>query len=534
MAMRILYNGRIHTLDGKQPQASAIAIEEGRIQAIGEDDRLLNFGNDSETQDLGGRTIIPGLTDAHIHLEHYALSLQKIDCEVPTKAECVHRVVERAASTSPGKWILGHGWNQNVWHDGFGNASDLDQASPHNPVYLTAKSLHAGWANTEALKAASIDIDTPNPHDGEIQRDEHGYPTGILLEGAMRLVADAVPETKPEELADLIEHAQSKLWEMGITSVHDFDQQACFSALQILHAGKKLRIRVLKSIPLDALPHVIELGLRSGFGDDWLRIGGVKVFMDGALGPHTAAMFQPYENASDNRGMLLMDAEELFKHSQMAAENGLSMAVHAIGDRANHEVLNAFQQLRRLEIVRGIKGLRHRIEHVQILHPQDQWRLADLGIIASMQPIHSLSDMIMADKYWGDRSVNSYAWRTQLDHGATLALGSDAPVESPNPFWGLHAAVTRRQKDGLPNPEGWYPEQRLNIQEALRGFTSGPAFAAGMEKRLGKLLPGFLADLIVLDNDPFNCDPDVLRGIQPSATMVGGEWVAGFQEIGEW
>ena len=228
----------------------------------------------------------------------------------------------------------------------------------------------------------------------------------------------------------------------------------------------------------------------------------------------TAAMLEPYEDDPVNRGMLLIDAEELFEYGQSAAANGLPMAVHAIGDRANHEVLNAFEQLRKFESNNGIRGLRHRIEHVQILHPQDQHRLAELGIIASMQPIHATSDMLMADAYWGQRAAHSYAWRTQLEQGAILAFGSDAPVESPNPFWGLHAAVTRRRADGTPGPAGWYPEQRLNILEALRGFTAGPAYTAGMENRLGKLTPDYLADLLVLDVNPFTCEPDTLKEIQ--------------------
>jgi hypothetical protein len=248
----------------------------------------------------------------------------------------------------------------------------------------------------------------------------------------------------------------------------------------------------------------------------------VKAFADGALGPRTAAMLQPYMGEPDNQGMLLLDAEELYERGRLAVENGLSLAVHAIGDRANHEVLDAYAQLKKLG---AGKNLRHRIEHVQLIHPGDARRLAELGIIASMQPIHAPSDMLMADRYWGERAAFSYAWRTQLEQGAVLAFGSDAPVESPNPFWGLHAAVTRRRRDGTPGPDGWYPTQRLTVSEALQGFTSGAAYAAGLEDRLGKLAPGFLADLILLDTDPFNCQPDRLPDIQVLATMIGGEWV---------
>jgi predicted amidohydrolase YtcJ len=247
--------------------------------------------------------------------------------------------------------------------------------------------------------------------------------------------------------------------------------------------------------------------------------------MDGALGPHTAAMFQPYIGEDDNRGILNMDGEELFEYGRKAAQVGLGLTVHAIGDRANHEVLNAYEQLRAYEQENHLPALRHRIEHVQVIHPDDAARLGKMDIIASMQPIHATSDMLMADAFWGERSRLAYAWRTQLDHGARLALGSDAPVESPNPFLGLYAAVTRRRADGSPSPEGWYPEQKLTLAEAWEGFTLGPAYAANMENRLGRLAPGYLADLIVLEKDPFTCMPEELLTMQSSATMVGGEWV---------
>jgi predicted amidohydrolase YtcJ len=236
-------------------------------------------------------------------------------------------------------------------------------------------------------------------------------------------------------------------------------------------------------------------------------------------------MFQPYLNEPGNRGVLNMDAEELFEHGRRAADAGLSMTVHAIGDRANHEVLDAYEHLRAYEMENGLPHLRHRIEHVQILHPDDVSRLAGLGVIASMQPIHAPSDMPVADRYWGERSALAYAWRSQLQHGAHLAFGSDAPVESPDPFLGLHAAVTRRRADGSPGPQGWYPEQKLTMAEALEAYTRGAAYAANAEERLGQLTPGYHADLIVLERDPFTCDPDELPGMQPDATMLGGEWV---------
>jgi len=524
--MDFVYNAHIYTLDPDHPTASALAIENGRIVWVGNNDQVSQRNRpDGSTWDAGGQPIIPGLTDAHIHLENYALGLDKVDCETSTRDKCLGRVAERALSVPNGEWILGHGWNQNDWPEGFGSAADLDVVAPHNPVYLTAKSMHAGWANTAALRAAGITPQTPDTADGRIAHDENGEPSGILYEGAMRLLSNAIPVPTISQVVEAIRTVQPKLWQMGLTGLHDFDQARCFAALQILKAGGALRLRVVKGIPLEGLSYAVKLGLRTGFGDDFLRIGSIKAFADGALGPCTAAMFQPYEGELTNKGMLMLDAEELYEHGRLAVQNGLSMAVHAIGDRANHEVLNAFDQLRKYEAANGLPPLRHRIEHVQLIHPEDAPRLAELGIIASMQPIHTTSDMLMADRYWGARAALSYAWRTQLDHGAILAFGSDAPVESPNPFWGLHAAVTRRRQDGTPGTQGWHPAQRLTITEALHAYTAGPAYAAGMELSLGKLMPGFLADLLILDKDPFTCDPEDLYNIKPLATMVGGDWV---------
>ncbi|HVN16207.1 MAG TPA: amidohydrolase [Anaerolineales bacterium] len=523
--MKLLFNARIYTQDPSRPMASALLIDRERIVAVGEKDELLSlYAGKIEQEDLHGFTVLPGLTDAHLHLQYYSLGLQKIDCETPTLDECIQRVSKRVKAAKPGEWILGHGWNQNSWSD-WPTAAALDAVTADHPAYLTAKSLHAGWANSAALQLAGINSNTPDPKDGKIQRDSSGCPTGVLLESAMALVENAIPKSTMEQIADAMENAQSVLWRMGLTGVHDFDRRESFMALQQLRAQGRLKLRVNKNIPVESLEHAAELGLRSGFGDVWLWIGSVKVFMDGALGPRTAAMFRPYLNEPENRGILNMDAEELFEYGRRAANVGLGMTVHAIGDRANHEVLNAYEHLRSYESEHGLPHLRHRIEHVQVLHPDDVPRLAKLNVIASMQPIHATSDMLAANRYWGDRSSLAYAWRAQLKQGAHLAFGSDAPVESPNPFWGLHAAITRRRADGSPGPEGWYPEQKLTLAEALDAYSIGAAYAANAETRLGRLAPGFLADLIVLERDPFACDPDDLLSMQSAATMVGGEWV---------
>ncbi len=522
--MELLHNARVHTFDPARPSASALVVDGGRILAVGGEELFDEFER-AVPHNMGGRVVLPGLTDAHLHLHEFALALTAIDCEVPSKDEILRRVAERVRQTPPGEWVLGHGWNQNTWGGEWPTAADLDAVAPQNPVYLTAKSLHASWTNNAALREVGISSATPDPAHGAIRRGADGSPTGLLLENAMKLVEARLLDTSPETLAGLLQQIIPGLWKVGLTGVHDFSRRACFQALQMLHERGSLKLRVLKSIPLELLPHAAALGLRTGFGDDMLRIGSVKLFADGALGPHTGAMFDGYVDDPQNRGILILDGEMVFEHGRIAAESGLSLAVHAIGDRAVHEVLEGYASLRTWEREHGLPALRHRIEHVQVVHPKDVGRLADMGIVASMQPIHATSDMEMADRLLGERAALSYAWRTQLQHGACLAFGSDAPVEGPQPFRGIHAAVTRRRADGFPGPEGWRPAQRLTVREALEGFTLGPAYVAGMEDRLGRLSAGFLADLIVTETDPFDCAPYDLAAIQPVATMVGGEWV---------
>lgn len=525
--MKILTNARVYAFNGDLPPSSALLIQGERIVQIGETAQLLReVRNQAEEFDLEERVVLPGLVDSHIHLEHYALGLQRVDCETASKAECLRRVADRARQAEPGEWILGHGWNQNNWPEGYGTISDLDAVAPDNPVFLTAKSLHVAWVNSRASQIAGIAHDASLLANATIGRDQNGQFNGIVFENAISLLQEAIPAPSEEQLAEAIKLVQRDLWQKGLTGVHDFDRQRCFSALQLLHGRGLLRLRVLKSIPHEHLQLAAGLGLRSGFGDDFLRIGGLKLFTDGALGPRTAAMIRPYENEPDNRGMAFFDEEELFEIGKAALNAGLSLAVHAIGDRANHAVLNSFERLNDYQAGKQTgPRLPHRIEHVQIIHPEDAPRLSGLGVVASMQPIHATSDMLMAEKYWGERSRHAYGFKSQLDFGATLVFGSDAPVESPNPFWGVHAAVTRRRQDGEPGSQGWYPAQRLTVRQALQAYTHTPALISGTGDRLGKLAPGFLADLIVLDQDPFTCPADDLHLIKPVKTMVAGEWV---------
>jgi predicted amidohydrolase YtcJ len=527
---RILYNGNIITLDADQPRVSALAIASGRIVAYGSDDDILPLASAGTiSENLNDKFVIPGLTDAHIHWEWTARNLNAVDVfEVSSKQLAVDRIAERVAKSPVGNWVSGSGWFQDLWPDrAFPSAADLDAVSPHHPVYLTAKSGHAAWVNSAAFRLSGITADTPDPDGGQIQRDANGQPTGILFETAMPLVANQIPHPAPTELAALMKTAQDQALASGLTGLHDFDQPSCLVALQILREQGNLALRVVKNVNRQWLSAALDSGLRWGFGDDWLRIGNLKIFADGALGPRTAYMIEPYVGEPDNYGISTIDKEEMAELVSRASASGLPSTIHAIGDRAVHDVLDVYEAIRKEEVGRGEKpsSRRHRIEHVQTIHPDDAHRLGELNIIASMQPIHATSDMLMADRYWGvERSKWAYNPRLQLDYGAVVAFGSDSPVDTFNPFAGIHAAVTRQRADGSPGLDGWYPAARLSVDETLRAYTIGPAYAAGMEDRLGKLSPGFLADLVVLDRDLYSIPPSEILETQVLATMVGGLW----------
>ena len=524
--MLILYNGHITTLDPHNAEVSALAIETGKVVAIGSDEQLLSLATSNNRKiDLQGKTVWPGLMDAHLHLSLLAQSLDMVDCDTATREECLQRVAERARTAKTGAWVIGHGWDQNKWPEGFGNADLLDRVSNGHPAFLTSKSLHSAWVNNAALKAAKIDAKTPDPDNGRIQRDEQGRPTGILFEmPAMKLVRDQIPAPDKSELAKMIERAQALLCSLGLTGVHDFDGVACYAALQELETQGRLKLRVVKGILIDSLPNAIATGIHTGSGSAILRMGPLKLFADGALGPRTAAMLAPYENEPSNAGLLTLTADEIFEAGTRAVQHGISLAIHAIGDRANREVLNGYQRLREYESRQHLPHLRHRIEHVQLLHPDDVVRLKQLDLIASMQPIHATSDRDMAERHWGSRVSLAYAWRSLLDCGTPLAFGSDAPVENPNPFWGMHAAMTRiRQGEALD--KSWQPQQCVTLEEALHAYTTGAAYSAGCETWLGRLSPGYTADLVVLSHNPKDIRKQEFYIIKAEATMVAGSWI---------
>ena len=509
-----------------------MAISAGRIYAIGSNDDVLNLVRPhTRKQNLNGAAVIPGLTDAHLHWEWLTRSLQQVKLyEVASLLEATQRVADHVRSLKPGEWVLGRGWSQDLWEGGaFPSRTDLDPVTGDHPAYFQAKSGHAAWVNSIALRIAGIDASTPDPAGGQIVRDANGEPTGVLLEHAMGLVEHCVPSPTAHDLAEQMKHTQSLALATGLTGFHDFDDPSCMRALQILREQGELRMRAVKQINQEWFKHALELGVRWNFGDDWLRIGALKLFADGALGPRTALMIEPYEGEPNNYGIGLVPKDEMLHLAGLASENGLPTAIHAIGDRAVRDVLDVFEQVRAQESARGElpSQRRHRIEHVQLIHPDDKHRLAQLGVIASMQPIHGTSDWERSDKFWGKRSYWAYNTRLQIDLGAHVAFGSDAPIEPFRPLEGLYSAVARRRPDGSPGQDGWYPELRLTLMEGLKGYTQGPAYAAGMEDRLGMLRQGYLADLLVLDQDLTTVEPEAYLRTRILATMVGGSWQHG-------
>ncbi len=515
----VLYNGLIYDMVSS-PAHQAIAVRAGKVLKAGTDREILSLlSPEGKAINLRGAVAIPGLVDGHFHLLGYAMRLTSLDlAELDSKEKVLERVAAKASSTPPGQWITGGGWDRNLWPDpSFPTRHDLDRVAPNNPVALYSRDFHTLWLNSLALHELGITSLTPDPPGGIIERDQLGQPTGILKEKAVEMVRRLVEAPTSPFLLQKLEEAMDNLIRKGLVGLHNCEDERSLALLQELKNQGKLRMRILHHIPAENLEAAVKLGIKSGFGDEYLCIGGVKIFADGTLGSRTAAMLEPYLEEPGNLGILTLTREELEELVLKAAKAGLSVAIHAIGDRANQLVLDVLEKAPRL---------RHRIEHVQLLAPEDVPRLAKLGVVASMQPIHATSDMEMAERYWGrERCRWAYAWRSLLEEGTILAFGSDCPVEPPDPLLGIHAAVTRRRLDGSPGPEGWFPEQRLKVEEAVRAYTWGNAFASGKEKIRGTLALGMLADITILSEDIFRISPERIPTVEVLGTVIGGELV---------
>ncbi len=534
MSHGILFvNGTVHTMDSAVPVAEAVAIQGGRIVAVGsnEDVRALTDADDSRIIDLHARALLPAFTDCHLHfLEHSLKSTEVFIEEQLPLDETLSRVQEYARDAHVGAWIRGWGWSDSTWPLGaVARRQALDRVAPEHPVVLSKKDGHVIWVNSEALRRAGVNEDTAEPSGGVIERDpETGQPTGILKEGAMHLVCDAIPSRSAVERQAALRRAVAEAHELGITGIHDCGswqsvKDESLSDYQAMIGRDELGVRVFMMIPRANLGEAISVGLRSGFGNSLLRVGNVKLFCDGTLGSQTAEMIEPFVGQPDNKGVAATSQEELEDAIYRASSAGIACSVHAIGDAANRRVLDAFEKQRRKGVGRG---LRHRIEHVQLLDAADVPRFRQLEVIASMQPIHATQDMYLAERYWGERARLSYAWRSLLEAGARLAFGSDAPVESMDPLVGIHAAVTRQRADGEP-PGGWYPEQRLTVAEAVNGYTLGAAYASGTEQERGSITAGKLADLVVLSQDIFAIPAPEILNTRVVATVFDGRIVHG-------
>ncbi len=524
----VVYNGRIYTMDPNAPRARAIAVAGQRILALGSDQEMLDLkAPDGSTIDLMGRAVVPGFIDSHVHFVLFSLKLQEVDLTGSTsKAEVLQRVRDRAEAIRPEEWIVGGGWDRNLWSDpSFPTRKDLDAVSRWNPVQLYSKDVHSTWANSLALSGAGISRDTPDPAGGEIVRDAAGEPTGILRETAQELVNWAKPAPSPADFQSALRAGLAHAAEVGVTGFHDCEDEYAFLAFKELEAAGRLTCRVCMHLSASNLDSAIKTGLRTGYGNERVRIGGLKLFADGALGSRSAYMLEPYSDDADNRGIQVTDGATLRDLIGRASRAGISAVVHAIGDAANREVLDALEEVRRAEPDRR---LRHRIEHVQLLNAADVPRLAQLDVIASMQPQHATADIDLVESYWsGERIRGAYAWRSLLNAGTRMAFGSDCPVETMDPLLGIHAAVTRRRVDGYPGPQGWRAEECLTVEEAVRAYTLGAAYASGEEALKGSLTPGKLADLAVLSQDIFRIPPMMIAQTRVDLTMFDGQVIFG-------
>ena len=523
-------HGRIYTNDPAEPWAEAMAIADGKISCIGKMDHvLLECGGGqegAETVQLKGQFVMPGFNDAHVHLGGAAADLLAVPLTgVPSVEELQKRVTDAVAHHKEGEWITGGGWDHTLWPDKrFPNRQQLDAVAPKNPVILTHISGHVAVANSLALLHAEIDKYTPNPPGGEIEHDSLGEPTGMLKEyAAMSLVNVRIPDPAPEVRRRGIEMVLENVAKNGVTSVQDFSDWEDFKMYKQLKDEDKLTVRITLWLPfLTPLNDLQNLRAQGGTKDSWLKTGALKAFTDGAMGSRTAAMLEPYSDDATTSGILTIDPEKLREMAIARDKAGFQLNFHAIGDRANRVALDVFEAVAKAN---GPRDRRDRIEHAQLVAPEDFPRFAKLNVIASMQPSHQTTDMRWAeDRVGRDRIKGAYAWATMLKNGVRLAFGTDYDVEPINPFRGLYACVTRERPEGGPK-NGWEPQEKISLQECIRAYTSGSAYAQYEEGKKGELKEGEYADFIILSNDLTKIPPSQYTKTSVLRTVVGGRIV---------
>ena len=503
----ILENGVIRTMDPSLPTARALAIAGDRVAGgVGVHETALAS---PETVNLGGRCVLPAFTDSHVHFPTWSLAQRQVKLDGSGSLdEALARVA--AAQIVPGRWLRGYGWRDGDWSPRTEPTREaLDEVTGETPALLISKDYHSVWLNSAALAAAGGDLDVDG---GVVERDGAGEPTGVLREESAWRFRDRYVVTTQDEWVEATRAGVKLANSRGVGAIHDKDGWLGAPGIfQRLREESALSLRAWGSIPAESVAHARELALRSGFGDEWLRIGYLKCFMDGTLGSQTARL-------TDGSGVEITSRAELEEIVRRGAEAGWPVAVHAIGDQANRDALDAFEATR--DVWQPL-GLRHRIEHAQCLTAEDLPRFAELGIACSVQFSHAPSDRDLAERLWAERLDGTYAFRSLLGSGALLANGSDAPVEELDPLAGIAAGVLRT----IDERPSWRPEEALTVEQALHAQIVAPAWLSGDERRRGKLLPGFYADLVVLDRDPLAIEPEELREVQVVATMTGGRWV---------
>jgi len=518
MSGLIFYNGNIHTLDKKRPYAEAIAIQGNRIMALDEGIKNLNQKSFKKIN-LRGKTVLPGFIDSHTHFVAFAKSLNLLDLDkCKSLEETIKQLQPFAKKKNQGEWILARRWNVNLWKKRIlPDKKILDKISASNPIVIFSKDGHSLWVNSKVLEKAKIDKSTPDPSGGRIERyPNSGEPTGILREKACDLVFKIIKEPEEQLLSQLLKEAFKLAHQKGIVGIHDCEDEKALELFESFQQKNELSLRVFMMIPQKNLNEAIQNGFKTGLGNEYLKIGGVKIFADGALGSRTALMFKPYNLELGNSGVEVNSQKELLETVKRATKNGLSVAIHAIGDKANHQALNAVEKGNQNE------NLRHRIEHAQVLDPADIRRFAQLEIIASMQPIHCPSDRDMAKKYWGKRSQLAYAFKTLLNKGTRLAFGSDLPLYDFDPLKGIYSAVTRKREN---QDSSWNPKEKISVVQAVQAYTKGAAYAGYEENLKGSLETGKLADMVVLSKDIFKVAPNEILKTKVLATLWDGKIV---------
>ncbi len=521
----LIVYGRVWTGDPANPWAEAVAVRGDRIVAVGARRYILRFvGRGTRVLDNGPELVTPGFGDAHTHFIGGGFQLVNVDLrDADTPAEFIRRVAEYARSIGPDHWITGGDWD----HERFPGATLprrdwIDSVTPNKPVFVQRLDGHMGVANSLALRLAGITRDTPDPPGGLIVRDSAGEPTGVLKDNAMDRVFAVIPPPPDVASDQAVQRAMRYAASLGVTTVHVMGGWDDFAILRRARARDSMTTRVRAYVPIGTWRRLADTVRVVGRGDDWLSWGGLKGFMDGSLGSTTAAFYEPYLDAPGQRGLLVTDSAVRRQEVLSADSAGLQVAVHAIGDRANAMLLGFFEDAARRN---GPRDRRFRIEHAQHLRQNDIVRFGASGVIASMQPYHVIDDGRWAgNRLDSARLRGTYAFRSLLERGARLAFGSDWTVAPLDPIQGIYAAVTRRTLDGR-NPDGWFPAERITVEEALRAYTTGVAYAGFMDDRTGILRPGMLADIVLLDHDLFRERPEDLGRTRVRATVVGGRVV---------